>query len=210
MIRGVFIGEGPSDRPLGDIVARLLRSHGMSIIMAAPDFDRLPASSGRDVHSKIKSAIALTNERIDLFAIHRDADNVGIGVRRREIENAVTECAPNAQFIPIIPIKMTEAWLLLDEQAIRLTAGNPRGRASLLLPTLPEVERRADPKALLAEALMAASGETGRRRQRFGGRFGEHRRRLLEQLDTSGPVTELQGWKALSEEVDRVLTEANW
>lgn len=60
---------------------------------------------------------------------------------------AVTGVAAGARVVPVIPGRMTEAWLRLDEAAIRRVAGNPNGRTKLGLPKLHEVESVADPKA---------------------------------------------------------------
>jgi hypothetical protein len=103
---------------------------------------------------------------------------------------------------------MTEAWLLLDEQAIRQVAGNPNGRANLGLPTFREIERVADPKARLRECLLAASDATGRRRDMVRNRFPEHRRQLLQRLDPNGPVASLKAWQALLDAIEHII--AKW
>ena len=62
---------------------------------------------------------------------------------------------------------MQEVWLLIDEQAIRVAAGNPRGRIPLDLPRLGNLEGLAKPKTLLHNALRTASELSARRRQNF-------------------------------------------
>jgi hypothetical protein len=44
---------------------------------------------------------------------------------------------------------MTEAWLLIDEKAIREAAGNPKGRQPLNLPKPSKTEELSDPKETL-------------------------------------------------------------
>jgi hypothetical protein len=53
---------------------------------------------------------------------------------------------------------MTEAWLVLDEPLLRKVAGNPNGSMTLPIPTIRQAEWIADPRALLKEILVAASG----------------------------------------------------
>jgi hypothetical protein len=36
----------------------------------------------------------------------------------------------------VVPVRMMEAWLLIDEMAIRRVAGNPNGRIPIELPVL--------------------------------------------------------------------------
>jgi hypothetical protein len=103
--------------------------------------------------------------------VHRDADNAGAEARRSEILAAAGLVDGSARVVPVIPIRMTEAWLLLDEMNIRVVAGNPRGKESLDLPKLHEVENLADPKELLSECLLRAAGAAGRRRERVAKRF---------------------------------------
>jgi hypothetical protein len=62
---------------------------------------------------------------------------------------------------------MTEAWLLIDEAAIRSAAGNPRGTTILDLRRLRAIEDKADPKNVLYTALRQACELKGRRLARF-------------------------------------------
>lgn len=206
MIRAVFIGEGTSDRPLAGIVASLFEREGVALDVVAPDLDLLPGLP-RDVGSKVAAALSLTSSEIDLLIVHRDADGAGAQERRDEIARAIDSIGAGHRHLCVVPVHMTEAWLLLDEEAIRGVSGNPSGRASLGLPTPAEAERRADPKAILAAAILAASAESGRRRDRLARRFGENRRRLLEQLDIDGPVNQLGAWRDLLADVDRVASD---
>lgn len=55
-------------------------------------------------------------------------------MRRTEIVNALP--AETTRHIPVIPVRMTEAWLLGHELSIRSAAGNPNGSENLELPDL--------------------------------------------------------------------------
>lgn len=202
-MRAIFIGEGSSDRPLAEIVASLFEREGVQIDVVAPDLDLLPGLR-RDVGSKVAAALSLTGARVDLLVIHRDSDNAGSPARRNEIHEAIEANASGHRHLCVIPVHMTEAWLILDETAIRQVSGNPGGRLSLGLPAAKEAERRADPKAILAEAILIASAESGRRRERVVRRFNENRRRLLEQLDIDGPVNQLESWQELVADVRKL------
>jgi hypothetical protein len=122
---------------------------------------------------------------------------VDIDKRRNEITDGMAQCEISWPCVPIIPIRMTEAWLLLDEAAIRSVAGQPSGNMPLGLPVASKVESVPDPKATLQAALRTASGCSGRRLQKFKRDFPEHRRQLLERLDRTGAVRQLSAWKAL-------------
>lgn len=129
--RGLFVAEGSSDMPLADVVESLFLDRGVPLVLARPDFGMLPAKVNKDVGSRLKAGRDLVREHLDLVVVHRDADNAGADARLAEIRSAVVETAVCAHVVPIVPIRMTEAWLLLDEDAIRTVAGNqPATRAA--------------------------------------------------------------------------------
>ncbi|GAA0990888.1 hypothetical protein GCM10009555_077370 [Acrocarpospora macrocephala] len=205
---GFFVGEGTSDLPLADIVETLFIDRGTQVRLSKPDFESLKGVR-RDVRSKVSASIQLVGGPVDLVVVHRDADNAGADTRRNEIEEAVHAAGHCSSIVPVIPVRMTEAWLLLDEQSIRTVAGNPKGKMNLGLPASNRVEREPDPKQLLKECLLKASDATGRRRERAANRFYEHRRHLLQRLDCAGPVTSLPSWKRLVADIESVIDQWN-
>ncbi|ACR28349.1 DUF4276 family protein [Burkholderia glumae] len=120
----------------------------------------------------------------DLLFIHRDAEREPLETRVQEIQTALAESAPqHLPHICLVPVRMTESWLLLDEPAIRSAAGNPDGRTPLKLPKAAAIEGLADPKSKLFESLTAAAEVTGRHRRRFSPEAARHR--VAEILDPS-------------------------
>lgn len=202
---GLFVAEGSSDAPLASIIESLFLERGVMVRLSAPDFGRLERTP-KDVRSRVMAGLALMENGADVVVVHRDADSAGTDARLSEIAKAVQEIGQEFALIPVIPIRMTEAWLLLDERAIRQVAGNPNGRRNLGLPTAQEIERVADPKTHLRECLLAASEATGRRRDMLRSRFPQHRLQLLERLDPNGPVRSLKAWQALVEAIEQVIS----
>jgi hypothetical protein len=203
-LSGLYVCEGSSDVPLADIVEFLYAERGCALRLSRPNFEALRGVR-RDVKSKLVAGARLIDEPFNLAVVHRDADRAGWQERRDEIESALTASGVVCDLIPVIPITMTEAWLLLDEQEIREVAGNPNGREVLSLPKTHEAERVADPKALLRECLLQAASARGRRRQTVASRFSQHRAQLLQRLDINGPVTQLTSWKMLIADIDRCV-----
>ena len=60
-----------------------------------------------------------------------------------------------------------EAWLLIDQSAIRRAAGNPNGTVDLVLPPIGQLESITDPKECLYDLLKAACELGGRRLKKF-------------------------------------------
>jgi hypothetical protein len=186
----------------------LCRRAGLEVDIAAPPLGSV-ASLLRDrkqsyLATNVRQAKLLAGGEIDLLSVHRDADNQPVAKRHTEIAVAAAQAGFDVH-VPVVPVRITEAWLLLDESHIRSVAGNPRGRVELGLPSVAEAERVADPKAVLREALAAASGCRGRRLKDLRARFSEHRRLLLERLDIDGPVSRATSWQALLESISTAI-----
>jgi len=123
-----------------------------------------PANSLAD---RIRRAVDLYP--CDILFVHRDSESQPHTHREQEITAALGELTdlPLPLSIALIPVRMQETWLLIDEQAIRTAAGNPHGRIPLSLPRLGQLEGTARPKATLHTALKTATGLSSRRLQNF-------------------------------------------
>lgn len=204
-MRVAFLGEGSSDNGIVPHIDRLAAERGIRSSVTVPDFNRLGDKVGRSVPEKL-SALRSFGDEYDLVVVHRDSDNAGREARVREIDQAITAEWADLSHVSAIPVRMLEAWLLLDERAIRQVAENPHGRIALDLPKPAAAERIADPKSLLRETLSKASGLSGRRLDQFQRRFPQHRLRLLELLDPRGPVLALPSWSCFIGELDGAFT----
>jgi hypothetical protein len=107
--------------------------------------------------------------------------------------------------VAVVPVQETEAWILLDEQAIQDVSGKQTGRVKFNLPSPKQVEKIANPKERLKEILVKASGRKGRRLKKFRQSFPEHRRLLLETLDCSGAVSKVPSWQRLANDVSQAI-----
>lgn len=123
------------------------------------DLGRLPRPP-KTLPEKITTTLDLYP--CDILFIHRDAEKGSFDVRFRQITEAVRglNCPP---VICVIPVKMQEAWLLFDKEAIRRAAGNPNGLTALNLPRLNKVESLPDPKERLFELILKSSDLKGTR-----------------------------------------------
>jgi hypothetical protein len=151
--------------------------------------------------------VALDLYPCDLLLVHRDAEGPDSSLRYTEIEQAVNESHISTPTVPVVPIRMTEAWLLFDEQAVRRAAGNPNGGTPLDIPVR-NPEAVVDPKALLHDALRTASGLTGRRLQRF--RTSEAVHRVAEYIDDFSPLRHVPAFQSLYDRVVEVARRLGW
>ena len=192
-LRFLLVCEGSSDAALLTHISKLLIQIGR--------FDPQGSAWTRGVQlvDKIRNGLQHSSS-CDLLLIHRDADSgeetrsAGLTRRTEEIASAVSDSGFIGPWVAIVPVRMTEAWLLLDETAIRQVAGRPNGKLPLGLPPHNQVENESNPKACLEQALMAASETSGRRRQRFNRDIPHMRRLLLDQLPVGGPLEHIPSW----------------
>ena len=194
--RALLLADGPSDVPLGAHVTALARAHGVALDVVTPEFDRMDNPPGRTVFSRLERVLQFDAD-FQVLIVHRDAEGLDAAQREAEIADGMAQCDVAWPVVAVIPIRMTEAWLLLDEDAIRRVAGRPSGTESLELPNVAKIESVPDPKVKLQAALRTASGFSGRRLQKFRRDFPEHRRQLLRLLDRAGTVRQLGAWQAL-------------
>ncbi len=129
---------------------------------------------------------------VQLLFVHRDAEAIPWKSRRREIPT-------RKGVVAVVPVRMTEAWLLIDEAAIRSAAGNPNGQVRLGIPGISRLESVADPKGLLRSLLVTASEATGRRRERF--ERSSAVARLAEQIQDYSPLMRLPAFRAFEKEL---------
>jgi hypothetical protein len=202
-VRFLLVGEGATDLRLAPILQSVCVVCGAAEASGiAPDLGRLPTRVGKTVRAQVEAALSLEPDANVVF-VHRDADDRSSDKRRAEIDKGVSGIP--VPVVPIVPIQETEAWLLLDESAIRYVAGNPKGRSPLGLPRPSQVESTASPKEVLQAALVAASELTGRKLERFKSNFSQHRALLFDRLDINGRIQELSAWQALLADVRAAL-----
>lgn len=201
----LLIGEGMSDNALVNHLQNLCILCGADEVQGvALDLAALGDKVGHTVKEKIKKAIEL-EPNVNLLFVHRDADGRNPEPRHAEINDAVRALAVDTRHVAIVPVQETEAWLLLDERAIRKAADNPRGRVPLAIPGPAEVENLAQPKEKLWELLREASELTGRKLDKFNATLKRRRRILIERLDPQGLVSQVPAWQRLRRDLQAVL-----
>ena len=206
-IHFMLIGEGRSDEGLIPHIERLIIALGADEVTGtAPNFGVIPGHHGHSVAEKLRTAIQL-EPAANLVIIHRDADSRDPEPRYQEVAAAAEEYCQERQWVAVIPVQETEAWLLLDEAAIRLVAGKPNGRAPINLPLIGRVEQVADPKEVLEQALVDASELSGRRVAKFRSSLPAKRKQLLEQLAIGGVLERLPSWTRFRTDLAAVLRE---
>ncbi len=208
-LRYTLLADGSSDRALLPILTWLLRRACGAIPIEAEfaDLRRLPHPP-KKLSERIHWSVELYP--CDLLFVHRDAESAPIEKREAEILKALEESSVegSVRVVCVVPVRMQEAWLLIDEAALRRAAGNPNGTQPLDMPDVQRLEELTDPKQLIRELLRQASELQGRRLERFNWRSSAHR--VAEMIGDFSPLYGLAAFQRLAAEVERVVTTEKW
>jgi hypothetical protein len=207
-LRFTLVSEGSSDAALLHPLRWLLQVNGVDCPIESTwaDLRAFPKPISGLEH-KIRAAFELYP--CDLLFVHRDADREPRATRVEEIRSAVQRISSDffagRPYVCVVPVRMTEAWLLFDETAIRQAAGNPRSATPLCLPPVSKVEDVPDPKAVLNEALRRATDKPARRLRKF--RTGQAVQRLAELIQDYSPLRNATAFQSLEQELQTILGE---
>lgn len=199
-LRFTLLGDGTSDSALVTIINWLLRRFRSDAAWNGQlaDLSRLDPRP-RTLADRMYAAVRAFP--CDVLFVHRDAEREEPAARRQEIAAASSAVRPplTVPYIPIIPVRMTEAWLLTDEMAIRMAAGNRNGTVRLPLPRLRTLEAVPDPKEVLHNLLRTATELPARRRSKF--HVTNAVRLVALYTDDFSPLLQLSSFRALADQV---------
>ena len=194
-----LLADGRSDRALVPVLTWLVRHVAPHLTIGTPEFEaRSPSAPLAHEIDRVRALFRPT-----LLFVHRDAEAVAPERRRAEIPDV-------DRVVKVVPVRMTEAWLMLDEKAIRRAAGHPNGKRPLDLPPLQRIETVAQPKTRLHQALTTAAELAGRQRKRFLQDIAGRVQRLAELIEDYSPLLQLSAFARLERDLrsalDRSLT----
>jgi hypothetical protein len=182
-----LLADGNSDRSLLHIINWALEQiPGMRVNSQFAD-----VSLKHRVGLYRRAEAAVNVYECDILFVHRDAETVALDDRIDEINDNLNEL--DKPYVPIVPIRMTEAWLLIDELAIRTAASNPNGHSDLDMPRVDRLEGIPNPKHLLDEKLKLASDLPASRLRKF--RPESRRHRVAELITDYSPLRRLSAFR---------------
>lgn len=171
-----FTTEGSTDRRFLSNVIRKTFEHvafdcRTDIEVYEPEY--LPKKNETSYVQQITS-IASEYSYFHVICLHCDSDNPSNeNVLRHKIKPAlqsIKSLSGNAckNLVALIPVQMTEAWLLADLELLKNKIGTSMSNNELGLPTrIQEIERISDPKMVIIEAIRKAQANISRRRRKL-------------------------------------------
>jgi hypothetical protein len=172
-----FSPEGPTDvRFLREIIRRTA-TELLSSLQARGEAEVLdPIPLPREKGSAATKILQLSRDArgYHCLVIHADADHATPALaltdriqpgRQLVAQEPIGSVCPI--IIPLIPVHMTEAWMLADPDALLKATGTPLSASQLNLPNAAGAERKAQPKAFLEEFLRHSQAHLSRKRDRI-------------------------------------------
>ncbi|MFP4308930.1 MAG: hypothetical protein ACLFRG_15240 [Desulfococcaceae bacterium] len=202
-IRYALLPDGPSDRALLQVINWAVRRRNIRVEkfeMVELGFLKNPPKSLAD-----RAISAFEFFPCDVLFIHRDAESSSLEARLAEIKIAIEQSLH--RHVPIVPVRMTEAWLLHDESAIRTASGNPNGKVALDLPPPARVEKLSNPKEILKCALLTATELEGRHRKQRERKLHRMILRVAELIDDFSPLLVVNAFQHFLLSLDETLGE---
>ncbi|MDP2094352.1 MAG: hypothetical protein Q8K50_10760 [Hydrogenophaga sp.] len=202
-VTATLITDGSSDKLLVPLIELIFSAH-TEIPYQVNCAEGLPPFS-KGLRARIDSALELFP--CDFLFVHRDAEGIDATLRQQEIETNWPDPQQTTVLICVVPVRMTEAWLIANQEPIRSAVGNPNGTESLGLPAIKDIESSPDPKEILFVALKAASGLSASRKRRFNPH--QYRHRVSELTDDLEPLRKLSSFRHLETQVQKHLKNFN-
>lgn len=200
-----LLSDGSSDKALMPIIEWTIRQNYPKLLIqgAWANLSNLkyPPKSLTDRISK-----AINLYPCDLLFVHRDSEKESIEQREEEVIDACKNLPDQFnehRTVAVIPMRMMEAWLLIDEKAVKIAAGNPNSKYMAEIPSLKNLESLSNPKSLLHEKLRQASGLRGRQLDRFNVNRAVHL--IAENITDFSPLKALKSFQKFEEKITNVL-----
>lgn len=175
------VADGTTDRLLVPIIEWAIHRLDPEVEILEPEFRRRFGS--------VEGFLSAYPSDTMLIFVHRDAENLPLEARMREFESV-----SRTDVVAVIPVRMSEAWILFDGSAIARAAGSPATQVPV--PKLSEIERIAEPKDLLEKLLFEAAGSpSGRRGKNFKRSIVERRVSVAGLISDFGPLESLSAFQ---------------
>ena len=175
------IVDGRTDRVLVPIIQWAIHRLDPEVEILEPEFRRRSGGVAEFLNTYTSSAM--------LIFVHRDAENLTLEGRMKEFESV-----SRSDVVAVVPVRMSEAWILFDGSAIAKAAGSPS--VQVPVPKLSEIEGIAEPKDLLERLLVEAAGSpTGRRGKVFRRSLVERRVSVAGHIGDFSPLESLRAFQ---------------
>ena len=183
------VADGGTDQLLVPIIQWAIHRLDPEVEILEPEFSK--RSGG------VKEFLTNYTSDVMLIFVHRDSENMTLEERLKEFEST---CRSNV--VPVVPVRMSESWILFDGTAIARAAGSSAHTVSV--PGISRIESISDPKEHLESLLLKAAGDpSGRRGKTFRRSIVERRMSVALFISDYSPLEDLAAFRCFQYSLER-------
>ena len=209
-----YTTEGTTDkRFLGNIIEKTFESLLFESNMEIEIHPPVHVTEKGETFKEIIKSVAIKFNFFHVICVHCDSDNPSVdSVLQNKINPAFrlvhnTENACN-NLVAIIPVQMTEAWMLVDIDLFLREINTDKSCNELNLPCrASQIERIANPKTRIEEALINAQSNISRRRNKL--KIAELYTPISQKLSLQ-KLEQLPSFRVFKNNVKRSLIKLNY
>ena len=179
------VADGGTDRLLVPIIQWAVHRLDPGVEILEPEF--------RKRRGSVSDFLAAYRTGAMLIFVHRDSEAFTLDERLKEFHTVDRQ-----DVVPVVPVRMSESWLLFDGSAIAKAASTPK--APVPVPSITEIEHIPDPKGRLDQLLLQAAGTPSGRRGRIFQRSIVNRRvSVAEYIADYSPLENVPAFRRFQE-----------
>ena len=161
------VADGETDRLLVPIIQWAVHRLDPGVEILEPEFRKRSGSITDFLRTYSTGAM--------LIFVHRDSEGLALEERLKEFDTV-----DRPEVVPVVPVRMSESWILFDGSAIAQAAGSASALVPVTVPSIVQIENIPDPKDRLNRLLFKAAGSpVGRRGRNFKRSIAQRRVRAL-------------------------------
>ena len=177
-----IVADGGTDRLLVPVIQWAIHRLDPDVEILEPEF--------RKRRGSVEESLGACSSGAMIIFVHRDSESLSLQDRLREFE---TVTRPNV--VPVVPVQMSEAWILFDGPAVARAAGSRD--AEVPVPRVAEIESIGNPKERLDKLLFRAAGEpAGRRGRIFRRSIAQRRVSVAEYITDYRPLENVPAFRS--------------
>ena len=191
------VADGGTDRLLVPIIQWAVHRLDPGVEIVEPEF--------RKRRGSITDFLRAYRTGAMLIFVHRDSEGLALEERLHEFDTVDRQ-----DVVPVVPVRMSESWILFDGSAIAQAAGSTSARVPVPVPGIVQIENIPDPKDRLDELLFQAAGSpVGRRGRNFKRSIAQRRVSVAEYISDYSPLENLPAFRSFQDSLARLYPYKN-
>ena len=181
------VADGGTDRLLVPIIQWAVHRLDPGVEILEPEF--------RKRRGSITDFLRAYSTGAMLIFVHRDSEGLALEERLKEFDTV-----DRPEVVPVVPVRMSESWILFDGSAIAQAAGSASALVPVTVPSIVQIENISAPKDRLDKLLFQAAGSpVGRRGRNFKRSIVQRRVSVAQYISDYSPLEHLPAFRSFQD-----------